>query len=171
MPLDLTKVFGAPPRARHLRELGLTQALTLGCLRWDVRPYEESRPHGAPWRADQAVKTKGNQNAQEIVRRNSGGRRLAADRGTGGRRRLAVLGLQLRQQTVTNQLSAQRITFPAKAAFAQAKPGTEITPGDDPLPGEVRRTAADHGRPGRGLRQPLHRCPPPEIGKGKTYRS
>ena len=36
----------------------------------------------------------------------------------------------LTNSTVTNQLSAQRITFPAAAtAFAQAKPGTEITPG------------------------------------------
>lgn len=33
---------------------------------------------------------------------------------------------------VTSQLSAQRIYFPPEAAFAHAKPGTEITPGMRP---------------------------------------
>ncbi|HYA44954.1 MAG TPA: hypothetical protein VED59_05055 [Acidimicrobiales bacterium] len=41
---------------------------------------------------------------------------------------LAFWGYSYANGTVTNQLSAQRITFPPKSAFAHAKPGTEITP-------------------------------------------
>ena len=68
--------------------------------------------------------------------------------------------------TVTNQLSAQRITFPAAGRLRPGQAGHRDHPGDDPLPGEVRRPADDHGRPGRGLRQPLHRCPPPRDRQG-----
>jgi len=55
---------------------------------------------------------------------------------------------------VRNQLAQQQIFFPAKAAFAQAKPGTEITPGMIPyleqyagqqmLTGQQAEAYADH---------------------------
>jgi hypothetical protein len=41
---------------------------------------------------------------------------------------LAFWGYSYSNNTVTSQLKAQDITFPSKAAFANAKPGTEITP-------------------------------------------
>jgi len=41
---------------------------------------------------------------------------------------LAMWGYSYDNSTVTHQLAAQDITFPPKAAFAHAKPGTEITP-------------------------------------------
>ncbi len=45
---------------------------------------------------------------------------------------LLAWGSSFTNSTVHNQLAQQQITFPAKAAFASAKPGTEITPGNDP---------------------------------------
>jgi hypothetical protein len=55
---------------------------------------------------------------------------------------------------VRNQLAQQQITFPAKAAFAHAKPGTEITPamipsvsqyaGQQLLTGQQAEAYADH---------------------------
>ena len=72
---------------------------------------------------------------------------------------LAVGGLLLWgsayvHNTVQGQLSAQQIYFPAKAAFAQAKAGTEITPsmipsvaqyaGQQLLTGEQAEAYADH---------------------------
>ena len=41
---------------------------------------------------------------------------------------LALWGYSYANSTVASQLKAQDITFPSKAAFAHAKPGTEITP-------------------------------------------
>jgi len=41
---------------------------------------------------------------------------------------LALWGYSYANSNVHNQLAAQQIYFPAKAAFANAKPGTEITP-------------------------------------------
>jgi hypothetical protein len=45
---------------------------------------------------------------------------------------LLIWGYNFANSNVTNQLSEQAIVFPSKAAFAQAKPGTEITPGMKP---------------------------------------
>ena len=42
---------------------------------------------------------------------------------------LAMWGYSFANSSVHNQLARQEIYFPTKAAFAQAKPGTEITPG------------------------------------------
>ena len=71
--------------------------------------------------------------------------------------------------TVHNQLAAQQIYFPAAAAFAHAKPGTEITPGMIPsisqyagqqmLTGQQAEAYADHFIA-------VHLA---EIGAGKTY--
>jgi len=41
---------------------------------------------------------------------------------------LLMWGYSFASSNVHNQLAAQDITFPTRAAFAQAKPGTEITP-------------------------------------------
>lgn len=41
---------------------------------------------------------------------------------------LLVWGYSFTHSNVHNQLAEQQITFPPKAAFAQAKPGTKITP-------------------------------------------
>jgi hypothetical protein len=71
--------------------------------------------------------------------------------------------------TVQGQLSAQQIFFPAKAAFANAKAGTEITPsmipsvsqyaGEQMLTGQQAEAYADHFIA-------VHLT---EIGGGKTY--
>ena len=42
---------------------------------------------------------------------------------------LAFWGYSYTNNTVKSQLASQKITFPTKAAFAHAQPGTEITPG------------------------------------------
>jgi hypothetical protein len=42
---------------------------------------------------------------------------------------LLTWGHSFVNSNVSNQLAQQQISFPAKAAFAHAKPGTEITPG------------------------------------------
>src|SRR5579884_2282861 len=42
---------------------------------------------------------------------------------------LLVWGASFANSNVHDQLSQQQITFPTQAQFAQAKPGTEITPG------------------------------------------
>jgi hypothetical protein len=45
---------------------------------------------------------------------------------------LLMWGYSFTNSSVHNQLAQQDITFPTAAAFAQAKPGTEITPGMKP---------------------------------------
>jgi len=67
---------------------------------------------------------------------------------------LALWGHSVVTSNVHNQLAQQQIFFPAKAAFAQAKPGTEITPGMIPylekyagqqlLTGSQAKAYADH---------------------------
>lgn len=42
---------------------------------------------------------------------------------------LLMWGYSFANNNVHNQLAMQQITFPTRAAFAQAKPGTEVTPG------------------------------------------
>ncbi len=41
---------------------------------------------------------------------------------------LLLWGANFANNNVHNQLAEQQITFPSAAAFAHAKPGTEITP-------------------------------------------
>lgn len=67
---------------------------------------------------------------------------------------LLTWGHSFVSSSVSNQLSQQQISFPARAAFAQAKPGTEITPGMIPylekyagqplLTGQQAGAYADH---------------------------
>lgn len=42
---------------------------------------------------------------------------------------LGLWAYSFANSNVHNQLAEQQIVFPAKVAFASAKPGTEITPG------------------------------------------
>jgi hypothetical protein len=59
---------------------------------------------------------------------------------------LMLWGYSYANGTVSSQLSAQKITFPPKAAFAAAKPGTEITPAMipylEPYAGEMMTNGA-----------------------------
>jgi hypothetical protein len=48
-------------------------------------------------------------------------------------------GYSFANSNVHNQLAQQDIVFPTRAEFAQAKPGTEITPADAAVPAQVRR--------------------------------
>jgi len=67
---------------------------------------------------------------------------------------LLTWGHSFVNSNVHNQLAQQEITFPAKAAFAHAKPGTEITPamipsvsqyaGEQLLTGQQAEAYADH---------------------------
>ena len=67
---------------------------------------------------------------------------------------LLTWGHSFVNSNVRNQLAQQQITFPAKAAFAHAKPGTEITPamipsvsqyaGQQLLTGQQAEAYADH---------------------------
>jgi hypothetical protein len=67
---------------------------------------------------------------------------------------LLIWGYSFTHSNVHSQLAEQQIYFPAKAAFAQAKPGTEITPGMIPylekyagqqlLTGQQAHAYADH---------------------------
>jgi len=82
---------------------------------------------------------------------------------------LLVWGSAYIHNTVTNQLSAQQITFPPASAFAHAKAGTEITPsmipsvsqyaGQQLLTGQQAEAYADHFIA-------VHIS---EMGGGKTY--
>ena len=71
--------------------------------------------------------------------------------------------------TVTNQLSAQRITFPAAAAFAQAKPGTEITPGMIPYLEKYAGQQMTTGAQAEAYANHFIAVHLQEIGKGQTY--
>jgi Mn2+/Fe2+ NRAMP family transporter len=67
---------------------------------------------------------------------------------------LAMWGYSFANSNVSNQLAEQQITFPPLAAFATAKPGTEITPqmipylekyaGEPLLTGQQAEAYADH---------------------------
>ena len=71
--------------------------------------------------------------------------------------------------TVTNQLSAQRITFPTAAAFAQAKPGTEITPGMIPYLEKYAGQQLTTGAQAEAYANHFIAVHLQEIGGGKTY--
>ena len=71
--------------------------------------------------------------------------------------------------TVTNQLSAQKITFPAATAFAQAKPGTEITPGMIPYLAKYAGQQMTTGAQAEAYANHFIAVHLQEIGGGKTY--
>jgi hypothetical protein len=71
--------------------------------------------------------------------------------------------------TVTNQLSAQKITFPSAAAFAQAKPGTEVTPGMIPYLEKYAGQQMTTGAQAEAYANHFIAVHLQEIGAGKTY--
>ena len=71
--------------------------------------------------------------------------------------------------TVTSQLSAQKITFPAATAFAQAKPGTEITPGMIPYLAKYAGQQLTTGAQAEAYANHFIAVHLQEIGGGKTY--
>ena len=71
--------------------------------------------------------------------------------------------------TVTNQLSAQKITFPAASAFAQAKPGTEVTPGMIPYLAKYAGQQLTTGAQAEAYANHFIAVHLQEIGAGKTY--
>ncbi len=71
--------------------------------------------------------------------------------------------------TVTNQLSAQKITFPAATAFAQAKAGTEITPGMIPYLEKYAGQQMTTGAQAEAYANHFIAVHLQEIGKGQTY--
>jgi hypothetical protein len=71
--------------------------------------------------------------------------------------------------TVTNQLSAQKITFPAASAFAQAKAGTEITPGMLPYLQKYAGEQMTTGAQAEAYANHFIAVHLQQIGGGKTY--
>jgi hypothetical protein len=71
--------------------------------------------------------------------------------------------------TVTNQLSAQKITFPTAAAFAQAKPGTEVTPGMLPYLEKYAGQQLTTGAQAEAYADHFIAVHLQEIGGGQTY--
>ena len=82
---------------------------------------------------------------------------------------LLFWGYSFANSSVTNQLSAQRITFPAASAFAQAKPGTEITPGMIPYLEKYAGQQLTTGAQAEAYANHFIAVHLQEIGKGKTY--
>ncbi len=82
---------------------------------------------------------------------------------------LLFWGYSFANSSVTSQLSAQRITFPAAAAFAQAKPGTEITPGMIPYLEKYAGEQMTTGAQAEAYANHFIAVHLQEIGKGKTY--
>ncbi|HXW79079.1 MAG TPA: hypothetical protein VEJ84_06245 [Acidimicrobiales bacterium] len=82
---------------------------------------------------------------------------------------LLFWGYSFANGTVTSQLSAQKITFPAAAAFAQAKPGTEITPGMIPYLYKYAGQQMTTGAQAEAYADHFIAVHLQEIGGGKTY--
>jgi hypothetical protein len=82
---------------------------------------------------------------------------------------LLFWGYSFANGTVTSQLSAQRITFPAASAFAQAKPGTEITPGMIPYLYKYAGQQLTTGAQAEAYANHFIAVHLQEIGGGKTY--
>jgi hypothetical protein len=71
--------------------------------------------------------------------------------------------------TVQGQLSAQQIFFPPKAAFADAKAGTEITPGMIPAVSQYAGEQMLTGQQAEAYADHFIAVHLAEIGGGKTY--
>jgi len=70
---------------------------------------------------------------------------------------------------VHSQLAAQKITFPAKAAFATAKPGTEITPAMIPYLEKYAGQTMVNGQQAEAYANHFIAIHLQEIGGGLTY--
>jgi hypothetical protein len=82
---------------------------------------------------------------------------------------LLLWGYSYSSNTVHNQLAAQSIYFPTKAAFAQAKPGTEITPGMIPYLSKYAGQELTTGAQAEAYADHFIAVHLQEIGGGKTY--
>ncbi len=82
---------------------------------------------------------------------------------------LLLWGYSYANNTVHNQLAAQSIYFPTKAAFAQAKPGTEITPGMIPYLSKYAGQELTTGAQAEAYADHFIAVHLQEIGGGKTY--
>ncbi len=82
---------------------------------------------------------------------------------------LLFWGYSFANSSVSSQLSAQRITFPAATAFAQAKPGTEITPGMIPYLEKYAGQQMTTGAQAQAYANHFIAVHLQQIGKGQTY--
>ncbi len=82
---------------------------------------------------------------------------------------LLFWGYSYANGTVSSQLSAQKITFPAAAAFAHAKAGTEITPAMIPYLEKYAGEEMTTGAQAEAYANHFIAIHLQEIGKGKTY--
>ena len=82
---------------------------------------------------------------------------------------LLFWGYTFANGTVTSQLSAQKIGFPSAAAFAHAKPGTEITPGMIPYLYKYAGHQLTTGAQAEAYANHFIAVHLQEIGGGKTY--
>ncbi len=82
---------------------------------------------------------------------------------------LLFWGYSYASNTVANQLSAQKITFPTKAAFEHAKPGTEITPAMIPYLEKYAGQELTTGAQAEAYADHFIAIHLQEIGGGKTY--
>ncbi len=82
---------------------------------------------------------------------------------------LAFWGYSFANSNVHNQLAEQQIVFPSRAAFAQAKPGSEITPGMIPYLYKYAGEQLTTGAQAEAYADHFIAVHLQEIGGGKTY--
>jgi hypothetical protein len=82
---------------------------------------------------------------------------------------LLFWGYSYANNTVTSQLSAQKISFPSKAAFQHAKAGTEITPSMIPSVSQYAGEQLTTGAQAEVYANDFIAVHLKEIGKGMTY--
>lgn len=82
---------------------------------------------------------------------------------------LGLWGHSFASSNVHNQLAEQQITFPSRAAFASAKPGTEITPGMIPYLEQYAGEQMTTGAQAEAYADHFIAVHLQEIGHGQTY--
>jgi len=82
---------------------------------------------------------------------------------------LLLWGFNFANSNVHNQLAQQEIVFPPRAAFAQAKPGTEITPGMIPYLEQYAGQPLTTGQQAEAYADHFIAVHLQEIGGGLTY--
>jgi hypothetical protein len=82
---------------------------------------------------------------------------------------LLMWGYSFANSNVHNQLALQQITFPTRAEFAQAKPGTEVTPGMIPYLEQYAGQPLVTGAQAEAYADHFIAVHLQEIGGGKTY--
>jgi hypothetical protein len=82
---------------------------------------------------------------------------------------LGLWGYSFANSNVHNQLAEQQITFPSQAAFAQAKAGTEITPGMIPYLEKYAGQPLTTGQQAEAYADHFIAVHLQEIGGGLTY--